>query len=424
MVYIYKKVAFVDANTVLFYSTGTQNSSLAPNPKACLQIKQAVPISGTPPLFQTTRPPIALPPRPMWSQKPSYGPLAAHDEDDLPLALSKNGRYHSRSTNANNSLFATFAAYARRRGPRTTLLLLLAGLSCIAFSKLSVESPLARYKLAGSSLTHGFPIPSDSNFLTDGVRNNWTPFNVSDAQPLLPDPLPHTADLTTPERLLSDACAERFIADGVVCDLTFSNRRQLSYESRISIIYAYENGSDPILSSIRDAFIGSEEVQGHAKDARHFRVHNELQYSLRSVVRAFKNRLATSLASFHLLTTDLPDLPFFDSDNPALLLQQGRRQAQQTPWRWGFKPSWLKANHMHHKHMTISPEYPWRFFQTHNVSLSEAQAWREEALPSFQSMSIESSIPHIHTQTDIAMGLCDDFFFMKELAPSDSTGSL
>lgn len=34
-------------------------------------------------------------------------------------------------------------------------------------------------------------------------------------------------------------------------------------------------------------------------------------------------------------------------------------------------------------------------------------------------MSVESQIPHLETDRDLVLGLCDDFFFLKELAASD-----
>lgn len=350
----------------------------------------------------------------MWSRKatpPAYHPLALSDDEDLPLGLKLTRKPR-----------ATVLAYARRRGLRTTLLLLLAGLSCLAFSHLPVDALQSRLRdyQRSKSLNAGFQIPPDSPFLADDLANNWTPFNASDSDPFLPDPVvPHSASKSIPERIFNAACADRFIAQGTLCDASAFDRQQLKLDARLSVLYAYENGSDPILGALRNSYIGLEQVQGHARDARHFRVHNELQYSLRSVVRAFKNRWAASLASFHLMTTDLPDLPFLESDSPSALIHQSVNT--RPPWRWGFKPSWLRNDHLHHKHMTIAPEYPWRFFQTHNLSRAEAQQWREAALPSFQSMSIESSIPHVRTKTDIALGLCDDFFFMQEMAPADGS---
>lgn len=47
------------------------------------------------------------------------------------------------------------------------------------------------------------------------------------------------------------------------------------------------------------------------------------------------------------------------------------------------------------------------------------QLWRDNAIPSFSSLAIESQLPNIKTTADALVYLNDDFFTLKKVATSD-----
>lgn len=344
---------------------------------------------------------------PFLSGKEKYLPLSTIDEE---LASHKLKGNVPRS----NGLASSFTASGR--SPKRVLYLCLACISCYALFKLPTDSSPPVVPIGGTAEAEFQSyFKPHTPFRESEVKDNWVPFLPSAAPPLLPALPPNTAETTVAERVFSAACADQFISRGEVCDLTSLERDSLREQSKLSVIWTFENGSDPILSQTRDDFLSLQPINERGRASRHFRTHQELLHSLRSVLRAFQDGLQDSLSSFHLLTTDLPDDLDFDPGSNS----KAASFSNQKHGRWGLKPAWLNTEWLSHGSINFVLEFPWHVFQTRNMSPAEAYRWRSEALPTFQSMSVESQIPNIHTQNDLVLGLCDDYFFMKELSQAD-----
>jgi len=107
-------------------------------------------------------------------------------------------------------------------------------------------------------------------------------------------------------------------------------------------------------------------------------------------------------------------------------------------WRIAQTPTWLdfskrdpsSSDHPHHSSRT-GQHYPLLRYATHSElfhlptydrngkteELGEhewkQQQWRKKALPSFNSMSIESRIGWLHGLSDVTLALNDDFFLLR-----------
>ncbi|GAA5859727.1 hypothetical protein JCM1840_006427 [Sporobolomyces johnsonii] len=142
-----------------------------------------------------------------------------------------------------------------------------------------------------------------------------------------------------------------------------------------------------------------------AKTARHFREHDELRYSVRSVVQAFA---PSAVRKIHLLTADVPangllrDIldPHRTVDESAPVL---------TASRLGQRPTWLNASASAIPPLELS----------HHSAIFD----NEVLLPTFNSLSIESQFPSLCLASEhfLYMNEQDDTFLMgaSKLTPAD-----
>lgn len=131
---------------------------------------------------------------------------------------------------------------------------------------------------------------------------------------------------------------------------------------------------------------------------RHWRIHDELRHSLRSVFKTY-GKYASAIDNFFVLSADLP----YDSDR-----------------RIGMVPTWLDIHHPFHHRSQIRPVFPWQIHRTSAFPSQEAaEQWRQESLPVFNSMAVESQFANIPSENDIWLMSCDDFFLLNDQTPSD-----
>lgn len=107
-----------------------------------------------------------------------------------------------------------------------------------------------------------------------------------------------------------------------------------------------------------------------------FRNHNELLYSMRSIIQSLPEE---DIAGLHLITTDLPI-------------------GNETEIRAGQVPSWL--GEQSNCKPQINLHHHWNLFKMRPSAASETleRNWRAEALPSFNSIGIESQIVTLASQ--------------------------
>jgi len=166
---------------------------------------------------------------------------------------------------------------------------------------------------------------------------------------------------------------------------------------------------------------------------------------MRSVLAALPGKVKT----FHLIVTDYPfrvpeDINLLPQE-AVVKIQGGVSDIQpellnelEREWRVAQTPTWLDFS----KRDPASPDHPYHpahggghypllRYATHSEiyhlptydrngrteQLGEhewkEQQWRAKALPSFNSMAIESRIGWLHGLSDVALALNDDFFLLK-----------
>ncbi|KAJ6498788.1 hypothetical protein C8R45DRAFT_1125525 [Mycena sanguinolenta] len=208
---------------------------------------------------------------------------------------------------------------------------------------------------------------------------------------------------------IPDACLDRWISVG---RWRGSCIRVPIEESPIDLVYIWVNGSDVYHSEARQDLLDS--MQYSTRKAR-FRQHDELRYSLRS---AFKNTKSWKHSVWHIVTADVPDPDAFDD-------------AQ----RLGLVPQWLDVEsawaggengeppvYLYHDselfRLTASPG--------RTPTIDEVDRWRNDVLPTFNSMAVESQLAHLDPEivSENILYLNDDQFFLLPLPPSAFHSSL
>lgn len=226
---------------------------------------------------------------------------------------------------------------------------------------------------------------------------DWVDFDVEDSNPRSEKLGLYTAQSTLAERLFPTPCLEQWIMHGKICPAFMCSYEDISpcpLDAKLDVVWTWVNASSKYWSDAKDSVYRSNPAfkqQIGASAIKHFRTHNELKYSLRSVAKAVENS-----GKFHILSTDLPS-----SDNRT---------------RYGMVPDWLDISHPD----KIQMQFPWNTFKTAALpDVATANEWREKALPTFQSHSIESTFPFLAEVSDTWVYMCDDFFVMQPLKTAD-----
>ncbi|KAJ6538888.1 hypothetical protein DFH09DRAFT_73077 [Mycena vulgaris] len=208
---------------------------------------------------------------------------------------------------------------------------------------------------------------------------------------------------------IPDACLDEWIAFG---RWRGSCIRAPVEESAIDLVYIWVNGSDVLHWESREDVLGS--LKYSTRNAR-FRQHDELRYSLRS---AFKNTKTWKHSVWHIITADVPNPDEFDDGQ-----------------RLGLVPQWLDLEsawaggengeppvYLYHDseifHLTSLPG--------RTPTIDEVDKWRDAVLPTFNSMAVESQLPHLDPDivSENIIYLNDDQFFVLPLPPSAFHSSL
>lgn len=233
-------------------------------------------------------------------------------------------------------------------------------------------------------------------------HSGWLAFDAKFDSPYLVR-LTHSAPTTQQELLFTEACRDLWISRNRLCpslQAGWFSKGLLGRSQKFDVVHTWQDGSDPLQANAREEALAQSATQGESGNAiRHFRIHDELRHSLRSVFKAF-GRHARVIKNFYFLSTDLPTS---ESDR-----------------RLGMVPKWLDVRHPFHQHAQIHPLFPWKVHKTSAFDNSrEAEQWRDDALPVFNSMAVESQFTNVPTSTDIWLMSCDDMFLLNDMTPSD-----
>lgn len=323
------------------------------------------------------------------------------------------------------------------------------------------------FSIFADSLPHpDAPIPSDSSSAQDVPSNTSTldvpPISAAlDVPPGTPDGwyfYNHSATFESPlqvisetrpyhqtrsQRVMNRACADLWIARGQVCNTMpdqIKSHVARGDDGKLDVFWTWINGSEPHLSELRT--IAAEEDNAQKKKVKkpdagaaehHFRDHDELRFSMRSVYQNVPSHLIRQL---HLFTSSLP----YTSTNISI-----DDDEMQTRGRMGHIPTWLDLSKNDIEKPAINIIHHWENFKvTENVLAKAgfpsgdvgARMWRDKFLPTFNrcvalsdivslltrfrsSLTIESQFPHIEEFKDTLLYLNDDYFITRHLRSGD-----
>ncbi|BEJ06147.1 hypothetical protein CcaverHIS641_0306690 [Cutaneotrichosporon cavernicola] len=147
---------------------------------------------------------------------------------------------------------------------------------------------------------------------------------------------------------------------------------------------------------------------------------NELLYSMRSVLRALQGHLRT----FHLVVYDFA----FDAEHDAARMP-GSLPSSSTgdSLRVAQTPTWLDFSRLN---STEGPNLQYAVHSeifhlpTPGASNEAVSEWRTKALPSYNSMAIESRLAWLPGLAETSIALNDDFFILRPHSVADFTSAL
>ncbi|KAL1407040.1 Xanthine phosphoribosyltransferase 1 [Vanrija albida] len=313
------------------------------------------------------------------------------------------------------------------------------------------------------------PPPREGEDWRDSVDPRYRPLAPL-TQPSAPFPR------LRPTRFLPQRCLEAWFADGrSVCDAD-----ELGPEETLDAAWLWVNGSD---RRWREEMVYWRQHEGIYSPEHHFREQNELVYSMRSVMAALGGHIKTiHLIVYDYAFNVTRDLSLLPEATIELLEKKvnrrgsaaaqsttgsdGRRvsaalaQHLESRWRVAQTPTWLDFSRLDPSSPTHpfspangphvddgqspsngtkspTPLQPMFRYATHSeifhLPTIERDAmtmepgekewrekqWRKNALPTYNSMSIESRVGWLPGLADVALALNDDFFILRPHAVAD-----
>ncbi|GAA5926996.1 hypothetical protein JCM3775_007099 [Rhodotorula graminis] len=278
----------------------------------------------------------------------------------------------------------------------------------------------------------------------ESVNDGVLPFDSTAFDPLYrPVPLEHP--LSTSSFASSASCFERYIATGTICTAYDGRWTDEAARPKLDAVWTWVNGSSAeLMTSWREeaAQEGARRsrvrrwtrramraVRRRLRGAavlRHFREHDELRFSVRSVVQSLG---ASSLSTLHLVVGDT--WAFSPADRERLDPDDVSRQL-----RLAQLPHWLDLSSIafSEPQVVATTSAPQLLVHPHSeifkagpaLGASGALAWQQKVLPSFNSLAIESQLANIPSSTSAstAIYLNDDFFLHHQLETTDFASPL
>lgn len=290
---------------------------------------------------------------------------------------------------------------------------------------------------------------SSTDVVEQSLKPGWRYFNASSdrSSPYAPSPrkLRHLAS----QRAFSPACAEEWIANGNICsDLLISNGKQNAArlpESQVDIVWTWVTSdehwtswkeealrhdirarqrrsaisagpagdrlprnidwaavrSGPDIKSVWVSRVGGPKLHSGLLPAdagarpRRFRDHNELRFSQRSAARNLP-----FVRKYHLLSSDTP---------VCTPIRDTTCSVHSEP-RIGEVPEWLDLVRVEGD-ASYNVQHHWDLFKTSDNR--DAEGWRTNCLPSFNSLAIESQLANVDGAAENLLYLNDDTYMLR-----------
>ena len=231
--------------------------------------------------------------------------------------------------------------------------------------------------------TDPLPVPLQDSVNTSAwqTTDSWQPFNASISDPFKQYPQPLRI-LDSQIRVTQD-CADLWIAKGRLCDRL---KQAKLGDAPVDAVWTWVVENDH-WTKWRDL------LQGHTKGTkspgRMFRSHQQLKYSMRSVVAAMPH-----IREAHLLTSDLPTC-YAGAGSSC----QGNAQS-----RVGQVPVWLARDPEPDQ---FNLQHHWDLFKSCSTN---ATSWRSTTLPVFNSLAIESQLNNVEDVAESFLYMNDDSY--------------
>ncbi|GAA5892552.1 hypothetical protein JCM6882_005645 [Rhodosporidiobolus microsporus] len=332
-------------------------------------------------------------------------------------------------------------------------LFLLASISVLAvllFSQRHVTHPAtAASQSDQATLASPFQaLSSTERFLHDpsSLNNGLIPFPASAFSPSrTPQPLEHSLSTSS---WPSPSCLETFVSSGILCAAAHHHWAG-EKAPKFDVVWTWVNGSSAeLMADWREKV--SEEVgrfrrakrwivearrrlgrrASGASVVKHFREHDELRFSIRSVLSSLPS---STLSSLHLI---VGDTPAYSPSRSAAPVDLGNFTFDPASTRLAQVPHWVALQSLEFASLpAASDERKGPSLRVHPHSeLFKAPAgeggeeaavqWQASVLPSFNSLAIESQLPNLDGAASTALYLNDDFFLMQPLTLTDLSSPL
>ncbi|KAK7061226.1 hypothetical protein R3P38DRAFT_2828276 [Favolaschia claudopus] len=219
------------------------------------------------------------------------------------------------------------------------------------------------------------------------IPEGWRAFKPPDSY-LLP---PFVKESTLTELL---PCVDQWVSQAKPCKVT--------EHTKVDAVWTWVNGSEPVLDATRNQLVANRTEAGanpfRYRGARttHFREHGEMVNSMRSVLKS----LPSSLVRKYILLT--ADVPADDTDQ----------------LRLGSVPQWLDTSRGNDQVQVVHHSDVFRTLESIS-SKDDGRAWRDQYVPSFNSLAIESQLANIEGLAPTIFYFNDDCFLMKQLSAAD-----
>ena len=245
--------------------------------------------------------------------------------------------------------------------------------------------------------------------------------------------------LEAPSTVLAEpGCADAWVARRELCAALRGRWARPEDKPQLDVVWTWVNGSQNEFLTPWRAKVSSEIGEGlvHRSTrslggavAKHFRDHDELRYSIRSVVTAFPTH---ALRKLHLL---VGDAAAGDARPSAEVGTYELRLAQVPHWLSLSEATFARPSHdvlampaslrQAEAELQIVPHSS--IFKTSGKagpmdrSAKEAAAalWRTKVVPSFNSLAIEAQTANVGDLGEAFVGMNDDFFVLKPMSASD-----
>ncbi|CCM00622.1 uncharacterized protein FIBRA_02658 [Fibroporia radiculosa] len=223
------------------------------------------------------------------------------------------------------------------------------------------------------------------------ISNSYIPF-----EPPLPLPL-SSKPCIAPVSDLPLTCLDAHFTNGETC------YAEGTLPPVLDVLWTWVNGSDYLLDEakrIAQSRYSPDDPDRPSRSltqARLYRDHDELRYSMRSVLQNFRNYAGR----FHLLTADFP-MPNAMAESYNVTTPES--------WRVGQIPQWLDLN----KRTTAGN------WNDRRIDLSvkhHAQVFKPYDGTNFNSLAIESQFGHLGDISEFFIYMNDDIFMMNPLSP-------